>query len=52
MTPIAILKTNVGRQPVPSKAGTGLNAFNVPYTPVKKIGAIPSSQARRPTGRK
>jgi hypothetical protein len=52
MTPIPILKANNGRQPVQSKAGTGLNSNGVPYAPVKKIGAVPSPHARRPTGRK
>jgi len=52
MKSIPVLKTNIGRLPVQSKAGTGLNANGVPYAPVAKIGAIPSPWARRPTGRK
>ncbi len=49
---IAVVKTNIGRMPVHSKAGQTLNAFSVPYAPVKAIGVIPSHLARRPTGRK
>jgi hypothetical protein len=52
MKAIAIIKTNIGRQPVQSKAGTGINAYGVPYAPVRTIGAIPSPHSRRPIGRK
>ena len=52
MKAIPILKTNIGRQPVQSKVGTGLNSNLQPYAVGVAVAVLPSPLARRPTGRK
>jgi hypothetical protein len=49
---IGVVKSNLGRQPVQSKVGSGLNSSNQPYAVTSKIPAIVSGQSRRPVGRK
>lgn len=47
---IPVLKTNIGRQPVTTKTGTGTNANGQPYAPAK--GVVANPLARRPFGLK
>jgi hypothetical protein len=52
MNKILVKKHPLGRMPVQSKAGTGLNASGLPYAPVKNVGAIRNNLQRKPIGSK